>query len=206
LVGMAAPLFKKNTLEQTQFALGVDGFRHRGIQYRFNDVVETRAVRQRFELKIVGVGSEFTHSISIVFVMRSGEHVQVTEGQTWFYSPKLERVKQIHGIFEIVSEKSFGTRLDKYLRQVESRGYFEYSGWTFHPADRKIVNTESKRAYAIDSVTFSREYGFIAIRDTGAGVIAAMRRSLKKPIGINTLRDADVFFTLLDRFFRLRWN
>src|SRR5262249_11906765 len=104
---MAAPLFKKNTLEQTGFAVTHFGFTYRGVEHSSEDVVETASIRIRHEHKVLLVGSSFTHSISVRFLMRTGEQLQVTEQPTWFSNSKLERVEQIQGMFDTLSAKTF---------------------------------------------------------------------------------------------------
>ena len=42
---MVASFKKKNTLEQTEFALVDGGFTYRNKIYRFEDVIETRIIR-----------------------------------------------------------------------------------------------------------------------------------------------------------------
>lgn len=109
---------KKNTLEQTGFKLTSEGFIHRGVSYKFDEVVETRSYRKVFERKIIMVGSDFTHGMSIIFVMKSGENVQLTEQPTWLSDSKLDRVEQIQKIFDTISDKTFHNRARKYLNQA----------------------------------------------------------------------------------------
>ena len=203
---MPAPLFKKNTLELTRFVLSERGFSHRGITYTFDDVVEIGRLRHRLEVRTLGVGSDFTHSIAVVFVMRSGEDVQITEQPTWTSDSKVSRVEQLEAIFDRVEAATYASRMEKYLSQLEDRRFFEYAGWHFYPEDRKIIQLATRRAYSTDSSELLRAYGFLEVRDRADGVGAKVRRFFRGPTGINTLRDTDVFFALLSRFFGLTWS
>lgn len=200
---MAAPLFKKNTLEQTGFTLLADGFRSSGLLYKFADVVQTRRMRQMLTQHQIGYGKlSETHSISIVFVMRTGEQVQVTEQPTWFSSSTVERVAELEKIFATVSAKSFQVRRRRYVEQVERQGFFEYAGWHFHPADRKLIDVENKRAYSTQTAKLSRRYGFIGVVDPRQ---TTMARALTREIGFTTFSDTDVLDGLLKDYFGVHW-
>ncbi|MCI5115544.1 MAG: hypothetical protein D3921_14005 [Candidatus Electrothrix sp. AW1] len=202
---MVAPLKKKNTLEQTGFTLTEEGFTYKGISYHLNDVVEAKIFRHRLETKQIGIGSYFTHSISVIFSMKTGENVQLTEQPTFFSNSKLSKVERIQEIFNVISEKTFKNRLQKYLIQLENQGYFEYSGWHFDPEHSKIINTKTKRAYLINEVKLMKSYGFIEVVESN-GIGSKIRRNIKGKVGINTLGDGDVFFALLKHLFGLSWR
>lgn len=203
---MAAAFTKKNTLEQTGFKLTSEGFVHRGINYKFEEVDATRSARGVFEYKVLFVGSDFHHSISVIFLMKSGENVQLTEQPTWFYDSKNEKVVHIQNIFNIVSEKTFQNRLKKYLNQVEKDGFFEYAGWHFYPEQKKIIDVEKKRAYSIQTTKFLKQYGFISVVNEADGFKEKIIRKINGNRGINTITDTDVFFVLLKHFFNLSWK
>ncbi|MEY3785804.1 MAG: hypothetical protein RLZ75_9 [Pseudomonadota bacterium] len=204
---MAAPLFKKNTLEQTGFKLLNDGFIYSGINYKFEDVLVTGAYRSTLETKHLMIGSDFTHSISIIFKMQTGETVQVTEQPTWLSNSKLEKVEQIQNIFNIVSEKTFQNRVNKYLTQVEKQGFFEYAGWLFYPEQKKIIDNIKKRAYSIKTTTLLKGYGYIQVKSEADGIGTKINNYLISgyPV-ISTLENTDVFFALLKHFFDFEWK
>jgi hypothetical protein len=203
---MVAPLRRKNTLELTGFAFVEDGFRYKGQQYRLDDVVETARFRHRLETRVLLVGSDFTHSISVIFSMRTGETIQLTEQPTLFSGGRPRNVERIEEIFETVSSKTFEGRLEKYLKQLEANQFFAYSGWRFYPSNRTIVNMETQQTFSTTSVKLLRSYGFIEVQQEADGIASTMGRAFRGKVGINTLRDTDVFFKLLDKFFALRWH
>jgi hypothetical protein len=203
---MVAAFFRKNTLEQTSFELLADGFRYAGLVYGFSDVEEIRCFRRVLETKTVSVGSDYDHSISVVFGMRTGERVQLTEQSTWTGSSSTENVKTIEHIYSLVAEHTFESRMKKYLVQVRDSGYFEYSGWHFFPEQRKIINMDTKRAYSTQSSKLLKNYGFIEVISEAEGLGEKLKRKLNGPVGFGTLVDTDVFFALLRHNFGMAWS
>jgi hypothetical protein len=201
---MVAPLFKKNSLEQTSFELTESGFLYKGKNYYFKDVIEASRLRHVLETKFVMVGSDYTHGISILFLMNSGEKVQLTESPTWFSNSKIDKIEKIEKIFALVSEKTFQNRAKKYLDQVESKGFFEYSGWFFYPKERKIVEAQKNREYQIDSIRLVKSYGWIRVERMKESLGDKLKKKITGNIGINTILDTDVFYSLLKHFFNLQ--
>lgn len=195
---MVAPLRKKNSLEQTGFQLTETGFIYYGMQYKFDDVVETRIIKM--------VSSEYDYSISIILVMNTGITIQVTEQPTWTSNSKINNVQHIDEMFHRVSKKTWENRVNKYIRQVKELGYFDYCGWRFYPNQQKIVDIEKDRAYQINSTKFLRSYGYITVASMEVGLGAKiLRRIIDKPRVINTIIDTDVFFALLKHYFHMQW-
>ncbi|MEQ1486423.1 hypothetical protein [Methyloglobulus sp.] len=200
------PFAKKNTLEQTGFKLTDDGFIHSGISYKFDEVVETLCYRQVFELKTLFIGSDFTHSIGILFGIETGEVIRLTEQPTWFSKSTLDRVEHVQNIFNHVSEKTFENRINKYTRQVEEQGFYEYSGWRFFPEQNKIIDIERKRAYSTLTTKFFKSYGFIKVVNEADGFGEKISNKFKDETGIHTLTNMDVFFALLKYYFNIEWK
>ena len=199
---MVSALSKKNTLEQTAFRLTDSGFIYRGKQYDFEDVIEASRFRQVLQTKVVMVGSDYTHGISILFVMTSGDRIQLTEQPTWLSNSKIDKIEEIEKIFAIVSEKTFQNRAKKYLAQVEGNGFFEYAGWHFFPKERKILECEKNRAYPIDSIRLLKSYGFVQVVKKEESFGDKITKKLRRTVGINTIRNTDVFFCSFRAFFQ----
>ncbi|WP_353367158.1 hypothetical protein [Acidovorax sp. FG27] len=110
---MIAPLFKKNTLEQTSFQVDEAGFNFRGRKYAFADVVETRSSRVIHQTRHISVGVTESHdpAMSFLLVMRDGEHIQVTEQSTLTSSTKHARVDQLQQAFDAICAKTFDQRV-----------------------------------------------------------------------------------------------
>ena len=146
---MVASIFKKNTLEQTSFNVSEIGFMYKGRKYVFNDVVETRSYRVIHQTRHIPAGITESHNpaMSFVLVMQDGENIQVTEQSTLFSSSKQERVNQLQKSFDEICAKTYKQRIQKYVAQIEAKGYFEYNGWHFAPKQQKIINASSGHAY-----------------------------------------------------------
>lgn len=204
---MAATFKKKNTLKQTGFALTEGGFTYCNKIYRFDDVIKTGILRSVLEHKVILVGSEYHHSISIIIGVKSGELLQVTEQPTWLSDSKLCSVEHIENLFSVISQKSWDNRVQKYTRQVNDVGYFEYNGWRFYPNQRKIQDIKNNKYYDLNSVNLLKSYGFIAVKEKNEGLSSKLIKSLVgDQVGIGTLFDADVFFALLKHFFDISWS
>ncbi len=209
---MIAPLFKKNTLEQTGFAVNDSGFTYKGRTYKLVNIAETRSYRVIHQTQHIPLGVTESHNpaFSFVLVMHDGEAVQVTEQSTLLSSSKQERVDQLQKSYDSICEKTFEQRAQKYLTQIEANGYFEYGVWRFSPSQQKIIDTTSGKGYSVSELQFLRSYGFIALVPSNEGLVAkALRKSKQefsgKRYGIGTLSDGDVFFALLERYFQLKW-
>ena len=209
---MVAPLFKKNTLEQTGFGVNDEGFSYKGREYRFEDVIETRSYRVIYQTRHIPVGFTENHNpaFSFILLMRDGEAVQVTEQSTLLSSSKQERINLLQSAYDLISERTFQQRAQKYTTQIESNGYFDYGKWRFSPPQQKIIDTDSGKGFSVSELQFLRSYGFIELVPTSEGLMAKALRKSKQEIsgkryGIGTLSDGDVFFALLAHYFHLKW-
>ena len=199
---MVAAFKKKNTLEQTGFALVDGGFSYCNKDYRFEDVIETRILRSVLEHKIILVGSEHHHSVAIMIGMKSGESLQVTEQPTWLSNSKLSSVEHVENLFSIISQKSWDNRVLKYTKSLDDLGYFEYNGWRFYNNKQKFQDIKNNKYYDLDSINLIKSYGFIAVKEKNEGIGSRFIKSLiGGQIGIGTLIDTDVFFALLKHYF-----
>ena len=104
---MVAAFKKKHTLEQTGFALQGDGFVYEGRFFPFSEVIETRIMRSVLEHKVILVGSDYHHSISIMIGVKSGELMQVTEQPTWLSDSKRSSVEHVENLIGVISEESW---------------------------------------------------------------------------------------------------
>lgn len=204
---MVAPLRNKNSVSQNGFALIPGGFTHTGRNYRFEDVEETRIYRTALEHKVILVGSSYHYAISVIFGMKNGENIQVTEQPTWTSDSDDNIIAKIEQAFAEISKQSWNTRVKKYQDQVAERGFYEYNGWRFYPKERKLQDLSSKKYYFLDSTELGKSYGFISVKDRNEGIGAKLFKMMSSnAVGIGTLIDTDVFFALLKHHFGLSWN
>jgi len=199
---MVAAFKKKHTLEQTGFALTDGGFTYCQNFYRFEDVIETRIFRSVLEHKVILVGSDYHHSVSIMIGVKSGELLQVTEQPTWLSDSKLSSVEHVENLFSVISQKSWDSRVQKYTRQVDDVGYYEYNGWRLYPKQRKIQELKNNKYFDLNSVNLLKGYGFITVKEKNEGLGSKLFKGLiGGEVGIGTLIDTDVFFALLKHYF-----
>lgn len=203
---MVAAFKKKNTLEITGFALVNDGFIYRNKVYKFDEVIETRIIRSVLEHKVILVGSDYHHSVSIIIGIKSGEMLQITEQPTWLSDSKLSSVEHVENLFSVISQKSWENRVNKYTQYLNDRGYFEYNGWRFYIKQRKIQNINDNKYYDLNSVNLLKSYGFIAVKEKSEGIASKIIKAFAgSQVGIGTLIDTDVFFVLLKHYFGISW-
>lgn len=204
---MAAPLRKKNTLDQTRFALTTTGIKYCEKFFSFKDVIETRVVRQVLEQRTVLVGSTFDYSISIVMITKSGEMLQVTEQPTMFSDSKVSSVKYIEDLFEEISRKTWDTRMKKYINQVNEKGFFEYDNWRFYTNQKVIQDLKSDKVYPVETTDLLKQPLSISVREKNMGIgMKLMKSFVGKPQQISTMTDSDVFFFILRHYFGLEWS
>ena len=204
---MVAPLRKKNTIEQTGFKLTENGINYRNNFYDFNEVVEVAMLSSVLEHKIIMVGSEYDYSISIVITLKSGEKLQVTEQSTWFSDSRTSIVQSISSSFSIISEKTWNARIQKYMKQVNDKGFFEYNEWCFYPSQKNIKNIQTNKVYELGSVNLLRHSRCILVKEKNISFISKLIQFfIRKDPLIITITDTDVFFKLLHHYFNLNWQ
>lgn len=209
---MAAPLRRRHTIEQTRFELLPDGVRYKDEAYSFSEVVSAWSYRVSHRTHYVGVGTdEHDPGFSFVLTMEDGSHVQVTEQSTWTYTSKQERIDSLQAAFNEICARTFQKRAEKYVHQLERKGFFNYAGWRFSPTDQTIRNIESEDVFDTRETNFLRGYGFLELRPRSEGLADKFVRRAKLELtgrrkGIGTLTDPDVFYALLEHYFGLRWT
>ena len=204
---MVAAFKKKNTIEETGFNLVAEGFTYRNRQYKFEDVIETRIFRSVLEHKVVLVGSDYHHSISVMFLTKSGEELQVTEQPTWLSNSKISSIEHVEKIFSIISQKTWDTRVKKYTSQVAELGFFVYGGWRIYPTERRLMLLKNSKFFDFSDVNFGKKYGFVTVTEKSRGFGAQLLgKIVNTEVGISTIADTDVFFALLKHYFNISWN
>lgn len=204
---MVAAFKKKNTIKENGFSLTENGFFHSGSHYKFIDVVEIARFRQLYETKVLLVGSDYTHQISIVMRMRTGEQLQVTEQATWTSSSNPEIVDFIDNAYIEIAQKSWNRRCEKYLTTLNNHGYFQYGGYKFYPNTKKIVKVATGEQYSKDELKFSRGATTLYGKVKGkSNVLKKLWTGDDSEIVIGTMCDTDVFYALLSQYFGLSWR
>lgn len=204
---MVAALKKKHTLDQTGFDVNDDGFVYGGRQFSFDDVIETRIIRSVLQTTTVFVGSDFDHSVSILFVTKNGQQLQVTEQPTWVSNSKLKTVERIENMFSKISEMSKTSRIKKYTSQIEKFGYFDYSGWRFFTRELKVVHIAKNKEFRLSEVSLLKSYGFISIKPNSESLISKfLSKAFNEVRDISTITDTDIIFPIYKKYLSVSWN
>lgn len=204
---MVSPLVSKNTLEQTGFALTTTGMKYHGNFYDFDQVVETRAVRQVVEQRNVLVNSKYHYAISIVMVLKSGLILQVTEQPTMFSDSSQNKVEYIEDLYKEISNRTWDARIAKYINQVNEKSFFEYAGWRFYTKSKTIEDLKSGKKYALDLIDLLKNADCLIVQERNNGFGMKLLKSFTfKPISIITMTDTDVLFFILRHYFDLEWK
>ena len=157
---MVAPFRKKNTVEQTFFRFNENFFNYFSNQYLYEDINEIRIARSKFELKVIGVGSDYSYAIATEIKMNNYEILKITEQPTFFSKEDLSKIKYIEDFIAIALKKSLRNRLKKYTEQVELNKYFSYSDWFFYVEDRVLFDIKNNKKYQINSINIQTLWCF----------------------------------------------
>ena len=192
-----------------EFSLDEEGFTHRGKQYSFDDIAHIFFSRttttQRLNFVKVGVVDS---SILKVF-LKSGKKLNITVDEAglfyWSNKDKTHELDYILKIYQLLCERTFKSRIAKYLSQLESLGYFVYDECAFNPSEQTI--TFRNKQFPISSTDLLRGAGYISLQRKNAGLADKIIREmvLTKSPQFNTQTDTDVIFSLLKHFFNVAW-
>jgi len=204
---MVAAFRKKNTVEQTFFHFNENFFNYFSNQYLYEDINEIRIARSKFELRVIGVGSDYSYAIAIEIKMNNYEILKITEQPTFFSKEDQSKIKYIEDFIAIALKKSLRNRLKKYTDQVELNKYFSYSDWFFYVEDRVLFDKKNNKKYQINSINIFKHYGALEIKQKNNSFVnELLQNTFGKPIVIDTLTDTDMFFTLLKHYFQISWE
>ncbi len=187
-----------------------NGFSYEGEFHEFNDIAHIFFTRintsQRLNFMKVGdVDSSYLY-----LTLVSGKKIKLSFDEAGifigFNSDKKTDLKNLTDIYLFLSEKSFKERMDRYIKEIETEGYFLYDKCRFYPSERKIIFRSKE--YPIDSSSLLKGAGYIELRKKEFGFLDKLKRevSLTKTPQFNTQTDSDVIFSLLDHYFKLRWK
>lgn len=195
--------YKKFSVEENGFSFKGDFHEFKHIAHIFFTRIHTTQ-RMNF-VKVGEVDSAYLHLtlISGKIIKLSFDEAGIFIG---FNSNKQTDLKNLTDLYIFLSEKSFQTRILKYIKNINYKGYFIYDNCYFYPSQKKIVF--KNKEFPIESSTFHKYYSCVEMRKKDFGFIDKVKRevSLMKPPQFNTQTDSDVIFTLLDQYFGLRWK
>jgi hypothetical protein len=204
---MVAPLKRKNTIEQNFFRFDDAFFYFSAKKYLYEDIEEIRFVRSRFELKTIGVGSDYSYSIAVEITINKNEKLKLIEQPTFFSSEKVENIKYIEEFLKNALSKSWENRIQKYIEQVQRNKFFTYANWNFYINDREFYDSQNNKKYSLNSVQLFKNYGTLVLKEKNESFASKFANvALGKQIFIDTLTNTDVFYALLSHYYNLNWE
>ena len=96
-------------------------------------------------------------------------------------------------IYEKLVEKTFRIRFKRYLKQIESKGFFEYDGAKFFPPGDVLINDQKINLHT--ATLWIEPFGLVLKEPTG--LFARKQR-------ISTDIDQDVFLSLLKEIYGIK--
>ena len=204
---MVAPLKRKNTIEQNFFRFDDALFYFSVKKYAYEDIEEIRFVRSRFELKTIGVGSDYSYSIAVEITINNNENLKLIEQPTFFSSEKVENIKYIEEFLKNALSKSWENRIQKYIEQVHRNKFFTYANWDFYINEREFYDSQNSKKYSLNSVLLFKNYGSLVLKEKNESFASKFANvALGKQIFIDTLTNTDVFYALLSHYYNLNWD
>ena len=201
-------MITKVDLKDIQISSG--GFQCKGVHHPFADIAHLRFARTKttihagLPVEMTKIGSD--ESVGLMIFLRSGEDIKVTEKPGWFFSSKEENIHGIIDIYAKLSQATFSPRLASYIEDAKTHGYFVYNGYRFFLSRRIIASVDQE--FTLENTDFFRSYSYIELRPKNSNLAQKLKRHLgaSKPNMVDTLTDTDVIFTILTKFYGLRWN
>ncbi len=187
-----------------------DAFLIAGRRHSISDVRHLRLFRRLLSTHIA-VPTEFTklgqeEHVGLLVTLKSGEEYQFTEQPGWIKSADQRAVKQILDFYSYLARASLTERVEAYLENFRSYGYFYYSGLRFFPDHQTIV--DGSTTYNRQNTDFLHSYGCIELRPKELSFIqqAKLKVGSANFTRIDTLTDTDALYVILSEFYGLRWK
>jgi len=181
-----------------------DGFHLQGERYSYGDVERLLFHYEQVQKTLNFIASGIDHHVTLGIYVRGrrkplmievGPRILSFHGVSWGQS----KSKSLISKYREIAERTWAARAQSYTDALNSRGYFHYDGkkinrngivegdgWTFNLAsDRPIL----RRPF---SIWFEQR---------SDGWLRKTRR-----MGIATVVDEDIFMSLLDQLYDLRWS
>ena len=204
---MVAPFKKKHTVEQNFFRFNEASFNFATKEFSYTEINEIRIARSRFELKTIGVGSDYSYSIALELTMKNLEKLKLIEQPTFFSNENINNIKYIESFLDNALKKSWENRVNKYIEQVNKNKCFTYANWIFHTIDKEFYDSLNNKKYSLESVQFFKNFGSLVIKEKNESLLSKFSKiTFGKQIFIDTLTNTDVFYALLKHYYNISWD
>lgn len=187
-----------------------DGFWKEGLFFRYEEIqhIFFARIHEKQSINFIPVGE--ADRAHLVLTLRDGQKIGSQIDETGFIiglnKNKQDEIATITDAYYFLSRRTFSSRLDDYIEQINTKGYFEYDDCKFYPAERRIVF--QSRSFPVADTRFLRGPTYVLMERKGNAFLERMKRelSITKSPQFVTAMDRDVLFFLLDQYFELRWS
>ncbi|MFH1495669.1 MAG: hypothetical protein ABIG70_12845 [Pseudomonadota bacterium] len=204
-----------------QINVNDNSFTFKGSTYRFDEIAKLALYRVRTTQTlnyIVKVGEP--ESATLFIALYTGKEISLSFDESGFFlgfnHDKKVDINNVIDLYNYLSEKTFSSRLQPYLNQVNDKGYFDFphgdpkNQCRFYPGDKIIFRDKE---YPIRNSRFESRYGCIEIHKKNSGLFGKIVENVMNEVSpqntplIMTLADTDVIFFLLEKFFgSIKWR
>lgn len=174
-----------------------DAFHYRGQSYPYSNVVNVEwfATRTKFSYNFVPIGSYDSARLKI-YLKSQPKPLEIKVG--FMFSNSTVKTESLFEIYRSISERTFEYRALGYLDQLQTSGFFVYSGYHFFTNGNIANDKNGKVLYNIhrDHLLATDNSFELSIRRDSQGVLDDLKSRLGTHF-ISLWVDRDVFYYLI---------
>lgn len=189
--------------KEKHFFLDNDAFFVKGERFSYKDVTETEFYYVQTQKRLNLGASGIDHNVEIkLFLNSRSKPIKIKTGPQYITLHGLsfgkESTESVISKFNEISSRTFNQRVEKYLQSLDQYGYFFYDGKKIF-LNGDVVSEKWKANFYQDKPWLKSP--FVVFYEKRPGRL--LRSSIRYEI--QTLRDSDVFFALMNRFYKMSW-
>ena len=190
--------------KEKYLVLDNDGFLVKEERFKYDQVTATEFYYVQTQKRQNFGAAGIDHNVSIaIYVDSQPKPIRVNTGPKFFtlygFSLGQDSTESVIAKFNEISKRTFARRADKYLGALAEHNYFDYDGKRILK-DGDIQSDKWTASFRRDAPWLKRPFSIYYEKKPGGFFRSALKYE------INTLRDSDVFFTLLAKLFGLSWR
>lgn len=183
-----------------------EAFHYRGQSYPYSNVVNVEwfATRTKISYNFVPFGS-YDNAWLKIYLKGQPKPLELKAGIV-FFNPAA-KTQSLFEAYRSISERTFGYRALGYLDQLQTSGFFAYSGYRFFTNGNIANDKNGKVLYNIhrDHLLATDNSFELSIRRDSQGVLDGLKSRLGTHF-ISLWVDRDVFYYLLYTVYRLSFR
>jgi len=178
---------------------------YKGTNYKLSDIKNVGYFRKRIEHRTNFVKTGETQEDYLLLKFSNNKELVLQVYDKIFTSAeKIEKDRMfMSNLFYDLKQKTFETRVNRYLQSIKDYGYFEYMDCKFFVNDKKVIikNTD----YHLSDWNFMKGATYICVEKKQKDLMSALKKMWDIP-QFATIFDEDIIFQLLDKYMGLRWS